>query len=152
MRRHNGRSDGRGPRAQALLTGLSVVAGPTTTPVEAEEIVAAGATAALHVSQPWQALLGPRHFAFVGNSGVPIVGPGATVGTVETRVPRAGLPGPSTSSENFSLRTSLSKPGEAPMPGEVSTEISLDGGSRQGLGKVSPGLAKTFPSKPALSL
>ena len=34
--------------------------------------------------------------------GVPIVGPGATVGTVETRVPRAGLPGPTKSSEKFS--------------------------------------------------
>ena len=39
--------------AQALSTGLLVVAGPTTTPVEAEEIVSAGATAALHVSRPW---------------------------------------------------------------------------------------------------
>ena len=29
--------------------------------------------------------------------GVPIVVPGATVGTVETRVPRAGLPRPTTS-------------------------------------------------------
>ena len=100
-RRSNGRSDGRGLRAQALLTGHLVVAGPTTTPVEAEEIVAAGATVALHVSRPWQALLGPRRFAFVNNSGVPIVGPGATVGTVETRVPRAGLPGPTTPFRRF---------------------------------------------------
>ena len=100
-RRSYGRSDGRSLRAQALLTGLLVVAGPTTTPVEAEEIVAAGATAALHVSRPRQALLGPRRFAFVDDSGVPIVGPGATVGTVETRVPRAGLPGPVMSSEDF---------------------------------------------------
>ena len=101
MRRRNGRSEGRGLRAQALLTGLLVVAGPTTTPVEAEEIVSAGATAALHVSRPWQALLGPRRFAFVSHSGVPIVGPGATVGTVKTRVPRAGPPGPITSSAKF---------------------------------------------------
>ena len=78
--RSYGRSDGRSLRAQALLTGLLVMAGPSTTPVEAEEIVAAGATAALHVSRPWQALLGPRRFASVDNSGVPIVGPGATVG------------------------------------------------------------------------
>ena len=39
----------------------------------------------------------------------------------------------------FSLRTRL---GEALMPGEVSTGISLDRGSRQGLGEASPGLAK----------
>ena len=101
VRRRNGRSDRCGRHAQALLTGLLVVAGPTTAPVEAEEIVAAGATAALHVSQPWQALLGPRRFAFVSHSRVPIAGPGATVGTVETRVPRAGLPGPTTPSEDF---------------------------------------------------
>ena len=101
MRRRNGRSDGRSLRAQALFAGLLVVVGPTAAPVEAEEIVGAGATAALHVSRPRQALLGPRRFAFVGDSGVPIVGPGATVGTVETKVPRAGLPGPTTSSEKF---------------------------------------------------
>ena len=106
-RRSNGRSDGRSLRAQALLTGRPVVAGPTTTPVEAEEIVAAGAAVALHVSRPWQALLGPQRFAF-DDSGVPIVGPGATVGTVETRVPRAGLPGPIRSFSLFSLRTRLS--------------------------------------------
>ena len=100
-RRSYGRSDGRSLRAQALLTGLLVMAGPTTTPVEAEEVVSAGATAALHVSRTWQTLLGPRRFAFVGDSSVPIVGPAATVGTVGTRVPRAGLPGPITSSENF---------------------------------------------------
>ena len=68
--------------------------GPHHDAVEAEEIVSAGATAALHVSRLWQAQLGPRRFAFVMDSGVPIAGPGATVGTVETRVPRAGLPGP----------------------------------------------------------
>ena len=32
---------------------------------------------------------------------VPIVGPGATVGTVETRVPRAGLPRPKTLFRRF---------------------------------------------------
>ena len=101
VRRRNGRSDGRSLRAQALFAGLLVVAGPTAAPVEAEEIVGAGATAALHVSRPRQALLGPRRFAFVDDSGVPIVGPGATDGTVETRVPRAGLPGPTTTSEKF---------------------------------------------------
>ena len=101
MRRRNGSSDRRGLRAQALLTGLLVMAGPTTTPDEAEEIVAAGATAALHVSQHWQALLGPRRFAFVGDSAVPIMGPGATVGTMGTGVPWAGLPGPVMSSEDF---------------------------------------------------
>ena len=74
-RRSNGRSDGRSLRAQTLLTGRLVVAGPTTTPVEAEEIVAAGATVALHVSRPRQALLGPRRFASIDNFGVPIVGP-----------------------------------------------------------------------------
>ena len=74
---------------------------PPRQPVEAEEIVGAGATAALHVSRPRQALMGPRRFAFVDDSGVPVVGPGATVGTVETRVPRAGLPGPTTTSKKF---------------------------------------------------
>ena len=83
------------------MIGLLVVAGPAATPVEAEEIVSTGATAALHVSRLWQAQLGPRRFAFVVDSGVPIAGPGATVGTVETRVPRAGLPGPTTPSEDF---------------------------------------------------
>ena len=100
-RRSYGRSDGRGLRAQALLTGLLVMAGPTTTPIEAEEIVAAGATAALHVSQPWQALLGPRRFAFDDHSGVPIAGPGATVDTVETRVPRPACQGPRHTLEDF---------------------------------------------------
>ena len=84
-----------------FIAGLLVVAGPTAVPVEAEEIVGAGATAALHVSRPRQALLGPRRFAFIGDSGVPIAGPGATVGTVGTRVPRAGLPGPVMSSKDF---------------------------------------------------
>ena len=41
------------------------VAGPTGSPVEAEEIVAAGATAASHVSWPCQASLGPRRFTCV---------------------------------------------------------------------------------------
>ena len=77
------------------------MAGPTASPVEAEEIVASGAATALHVSRPWQALLGPRRFAFVDDFGVPIVGPGATVGTVETRVPRAGLPRPTTLIRKF---------------------------------------------------
>ena len=70
------------------------VAGPTGSPVGAEEIVVWGATAAPHVSRPSQALLGPRRFASICDFGVPIMGPGATVGTVETRVPQAGLPGP----------------------------------------------------------
>ena len=77
------------------------VAGPTWSPVGTKEIVAWGATAAPHVSRPRQAPLDPRRFASFRDFGVPIVGPGATVGTVETRVPRAGLP-----------RTRLSKPGE----------------------------------------
>ena len=111
------------------------MAGPTTMPVEAEEIVAVGATATLHVSQPWQALLGPRRFAFVGDSGVPIAGPGATVGTVGTRVPRAGLPGPTTSSEIFSLRTSLSKPGGAPVLGEISPRVPSTGDHAKGLAR-----------------
>ena len=107
MQRIRGRSDGRRPRAQALLTGLLVVAGPTATPFEAEEIVASGAAAALHVSRPRQALLGPRRFAFVDDFGEHIVGPGATVGTMETRVPRAGLPGPRHSSEDFAKDQAL---------------------------------------------
>ena len=59
VQRRNGRSEGRGLRAQALLTDFRIVAGPATSPVEAEEVVAAGATAALHVSRPRQAPLGP---------------------------------------------------------------------------------------------
>ena len=90
------------------------VADPTGSPVEAEEIVASGATAASHVSRPRQATLGPRRFASVLDFGVPIVGPGATVGTVETRVPRAGLPRPTTLFREILLRTRLPKPGEAP--------------------------------------
>ena len=39
------------------------VAGPTGSPVEAEEIVASGATAAPHMSRPRQASLGLRRFA-----------------------------------------------------------------------------------------
>ena len=90
--------------SQALLPGAQVVAGPTGSPVGTEEImeiVATGVTAALHVSRPRQASLGPRRFASVLDFGVPIVGPGATVGTVETRVPRAGLPGPTTYFRRF---------------------------------------------------
>ena len=83
------------------------MAGRTALPVEAEEIVASGATVASHVSRPRQAPLGPRRFASIRDFGVPIVGPGATVGTVETRVPRAGLPGPTTSSEIFAKDQAL---------------------------------------------
>ena len=75
--------------------------GPTASPVEAEEIVASGATAAPHVSRPRQASLGPPRFASVRDFGVPIMGPGATVGIVETRVPRAGLPRPTTPFRKF---------------------------------------------------
>ena len=59
------------------------------------------------VSRPRQASLGPRRFASIRDFGVPIVGPGVTVGTVETRVPRAGLPGPTTSSGNFAKDQAL---------------------------------------------
>ena len=95
---------------QALLPGSQVVAGPTGSPVGVEEIVeivATGATTAFHVSRPRQAPLGPRRFASIDDFGVPIVGPGATVGTVETRVPRAGLPRPTISFLKISLRTRL---------------------------------------------
>ena len=77
------------------------VAGPTRSPVGAEEIVALGATVAPHVSWPRQASLGPDASPESADFGVPIVGPGATVGTVETRVPRAGLPGPTTFFRRF---------------------------------------------------
>ena len=77
------------------------MAAPTSSPVEAEEIVVSGAIVVPHVSRPRQASLGPRRLASVVDSGVPIVGPGATVGTVETRVPRAGLPGPTTYFRRF---------------------------------------------------
>ena len=90
--------------SQALLPGARVVAGPTGPPVgtqEVVEIVVTGVTAVLHVSRPRQACLGPRRFASVVDSSVPIVGLGATVGTVETRVPRAGLPGPATYFRRF---------------------------------------------------
>ena len=63
--------------------------------------VASGTTAAPHVSRPRQAPLGPRRFASVDDVGVPIVGPGATIGTVETRVPRASLLGPTTPFRKF---------------------------------------------------
>ena len=126
------------------------VASPTGSPVGAEEIVALGATAAPHVSRPRQAPLGPRRFASILDFGVPIVGPGATVGTVETRVPRAGLPGPTTSSEKISLRTRLSKPGEALMPGEVSTRIPSRGDHAKGLARLRPREGFLLP-KPALS-
>ena len=53
--------------------------------------------------------------------------------------------------EEISLRTRRSKPGEAPVPGEVSTEISLERGPREGLGEAS-GLAKAFASPRALCL
>ena len=41
------------------------MAGPTVSPVGAEEIVASGATAASHVSRPRHASLGPRCFACI---------------------------------------------------------------------------------------
>ena len=41
------------------------VAGPTGSPVEAEEIVASGATAAPHMARPRQASLRPRRFASI---------------------------------------------------------------------------------------
>ena len=77
------------------------VVGPIGSPVGAEEIVVWGATTAPHVSRPTQALLGPRRFASICGFGVPIVGPGATVGTVETGVPQAGLPRPTTLFRKF---------------------------------------------------
>ena len=94
-------SDGRHHRAQAFLPVAQVVAGPTGSPVGTKEIVASGSTAEPHVSRPKQASLGPRRFAFVRDFGVPIVGSGATVGIVETRVPRAGPPGPTTLFRRF---------------------------------------------------
>ena len=94
MRRSYGRSEGRSLRAQALLTGSRVVAGPATSPVEAEEIVAAGATVAPHVSRPRQAPLGPRRFAFIHGPRRAHRGPGGYCRHSGNRVPRAGLPGP----------------------------------------------------------
>ena len=82
-----------GVTAPSSCAGAEDVAGPTASPVEAEEIVVSGATVVPHVSRPRQASLGPRRFASILDFGVPIMGPGATVDTVETRVPRAGLPG-----------------------------------------------------------
>ena len=41
----------------------------------------------------------------LGNSSVPIAGPGATVGPMETRVPWAGLPQPSNAPREILLRT-----------------------------------------------
>ena len=94
-------SDGRHHRAQALLPVAQVVAAPIGTLVVTKEIVATSATAAPHVSRPRQASLGPRRFASIRDSGMPIVGPGATVETVETRVPRASLPRPKTLFRRF---------------------------------------------------
>ena len=82
--------------------------------------------------------------------GVPIAGPGATVGTVETRVPRAGLPGPTRFFGCFSLRARLSKPGElredfSPREGFFSSPRVLS------LGEGSP-LDKASPTPPAILL
>ena len=73
--------------------------------------------------------------------GVPIVGPGATVGTVETRVPRAGLPGPITSPENFTKDQALQAWRDSRACRGLA-KGSHDKGSRQGLVEASTSLAK----------
>ena len=113
------------------------MAGPTASPVEAEEIVATGVTASPHVARPSLASLGPRHFASIDNFGVPIVGPGATVGTVETRVPRAGLPGPRRLfslifAKDLALQACRGSPSLSRLSKLVEAPIKL-GESRQGI-------------------
>ena len=58
--------------------------------VGAEEAVVTAVIITLHASWPRQAGLGPRRFASIDDLAVHIVGPGATVGTVGTRVPQIG--------------------------------------------------------------
>ena len=133
--------------------GLEDVAGPTASPVEAKEIVASGATAASHMSRPRQAPLGPRRFASVLDFGVPIVGPGATVGTVKTRVPRAGLPGLATYSEIFAKDQALQAWRGSPslerpsMPGEASPRVFLLARDLTSRGHQAKGLARPPASR-----
>ena len=85
---------------------------PATSPVGAEEVVAAGATAACRVSRPCQAVWPPDASPSPMGLGVPVVGPGATVGTVETRVRRAGLPGPTSLPWMIFAKDQALQPGE----------------------------------------
>ena len=89
------------------------MAGPTASPVEAEEIVASGATAAPYVSRPRQASLGPRRFASIRRLRRAHRGPGGYCqhsGNQGT----TGWPARAHSPlQKISLRTRLSKPGEA---------------------------------------
>ena len=88
------------------------MAGPATSPVGAEEVVAAGATAACRVPRPCQAVWPPDASPSPMGLDVPVVGPGATVGTVETRVPRAGLPGPTSFPWMIFAKDQALQPGE----------------------------------------
>ena len=69
------------------------VAGPTGSPVGADEIVASAQPQRPPCHGPGRHRWAPDASPASTGFGMPIVGPGATVGTVETRVPRAGLPG-----------------------------------------------------------
>ena len=88
------------------------VAGPTGLPVEAEEIVAWGATAAPHVSRPRQASLGPRRFACIRGLRRAHRGPGGYC----RHSGNQGTTGrPAKAQDNLqkiSPKTRLSKPGE----------------------------------------
>ena len=99
------------------------VAGPTGSPIGAEEVVASGASAAPHVSGPGRHRWAPDALPASADFGVTIVGPGATVGTVETRVPRAGCQGPPHSSEDFAkdqaLQACRASPGFFPLRGTL---------------------------------
>ena len=82
----------------------------------------------------------------------------SSVGTVETRVPRAGLPRPTTQLQEISLRTRLSKPGEAPHAWRsLAKDFSLGEGPllerapSQRLGKASSLAGVFFLAEPALS-
>ena len=138
VQRRNGRSEGRGLRAQALLTDFRIVAGPATSPVEAEEIVAAGATAVLHVSRPRQAPLGPRCFAFIHGPRRAHRGPGGycrhsgNQGTTGRPARAHYIVG------EISLRTRRSKPNE-PCRGifPSTRDLSSRGRQAEGLARLS---------------
>ena len=96
------------------------MAGPTTSPVEAEEIVVSGATVAPHVSRPRQASFGPSTLRLRRRLRRAHRGPGGYClhsGNQGT----TGRPARAHNThQEISLRTRLSKPGEAPMTGEAS--------------------------------
>ena len=103
MRWRNGRSDGRHHRAQLYRPVTKDVAGP----LESRRSWLGAQPLRPTCHGPGRHRWAPDASPASAVLGVPIVGPGATVGTVETRVPRAGLPGPTTSSRNITKDQAL---------------------------------------------